>query len=501
MIPRAIRITIFIFGLVLFGAVLVVPLGALVYRVAVSWQAPDGGYLPSARQWVLMGRTVGLSACGVLTAMVLALPGAYAVGRFGRVSRAPMLATLLIVPLLLPPMVFSFGWQRLLGAHGPGMRDWGPLLRCVWVWGTWGWPIPALIIGAGWSRVGRAAYEAAILESSGGGAFLRAVLPSLRRHLVVSGLILFVLFVGEYSVPHSNGVIVVATELLTYVQSASMAECLRQSVPMMVLVLSLLVAIRLVWPARVAQEHDERRVETSRPQALAWCAVLAVVVGTAVFPIAALAWRATLVGELFEAFSTYRAELLWSLAICAGVGLVAILIGVLVVGNRWLRWPGVGVVCVAGVWPGAVVGEGVLAAYQSVDVVYNYWPILVIGLAARFAWIGVLSSWVASTAVARDVVSQAAIDGAGVAAARFSVQLRSQWPVLLAGWFVVAAVSLGDVAVVDIVQVPTPRMLATILIEKFHRFETGMLVSMSLLMVACAVPGAILMTVAFRRRS
>ncbi len=61
--------------------------------------------------------------------------------------------------------------------------------------------------------------------------------------------------------------------------------------------------------------------------------------------------------------------------------------------------------------------------------------------------------------------------------------------------------ALADVDVVAIVQVPSPHMVAAILIEKFHRFETGMLVALSLLMVASVAPGAILVAVILRRQN
>ncbi len=65
--------------------------------------------------------------------------------------------------------------------------------------------------------------------------------------------------------------------------------------------------------------------------------------------------------------------------------------------------------------------------------------------------------------------------------------------------FVAASMAMADLAVVTLVEVPSLRMVATILVEKFHRFETGMLVSLSLWMAAAVAPGAILAWMALRR--
>jgi len=505
------------FPFLCFGVTIVIPMVAVVCRAVGGGDVEQVEFAVSARQWTLMGRTAGLAFAGVGAALMLSLPGAYAVGRIGRIADTPFVVAILVIPLLVPPMVGAFGWQRALGVAG----EWSPHARCVWIWASWLWPIPAVVIGSGWSRVGRGAYEAALLVTTGFRAFCLAVVPSLWRHVLVSALILFVLFVGEYSVPHANGLIVLATELLVVSQVAQVSglvEVFRLSAPLVALIVVALAIARMAWPGDVHGQNGGGRTEAVRFGWSALCLLAMVFIVTTVVPIVTLAWRPTIVADLSEALATYGSELAGSLVVCAGAGMVASLVGVAVMtcgANRnrsWRRRIAITVAILPGIVPGALVGEAVLAAYKPVGAfydigpfgdwgwwLYNHWPIVVIGLAARYAWIGVLAAWLAIKSGSRETAAQAAVDGADLRTARLVIHLVHQWPTVLCGTLVAAAMAMSDVPVVSLVEVPSLPMIAKIVVEKFHRFETGMLVSLSLWMVASVLPGAFAAFVVLRR--
>ena len=175
-------------GVAAFLLILVLPALVLAYRSVELGRSDGVSALIEARQWGLFGRSVYLAAGGAGCAVLLSLPAAYVIGRIGRLTRAPAIGALLLAPLLLPPMVYAFGWQRMGLPSLPGA------LCCVWGWASWGWPVPAMLIGAGWAGGGRSAYEAAILVTTPGRAFVRAVLPLLVRQTGLALLILFAQF-------------------------------------------------------------------------------------------------------------------------------------------------------------------------------------------------------------------------------------------------------------------------------------------------------------------
>jgi ABC-type Fe3+ transport system permease subunit len=483
-------------GVALFLLSVVIPTVALLIR-SVGLGATEGeSVLGQTRYWVLLGRSLRLAAGGAALSVALSLPGAYVVGRLGRVSAKPMVGALLLAPLLLPPMVYAFGWQRLTPQLLPDE------LRCVWVWASWCWPIPAMLIGTSWARWGRSAYEAAVLEGSSGRAFFRVVLPLLVRPATLGGLIVLALLIGEYSVPHACNLVVAATSLLGWAsQSSRPADVLVPSLPLIILILVALAAAGWVWRRRgqAQVETTEASAATARSAVLV-VVMVGVVALTVALPITALAWTLKSWAVMREALTTYRTELASSVAIALTAGLVSVAMGMsLVVSGRW-RLPVVIAALALGIVPGALVGEGVLVAYQGVRPVYNNWPLLAIGFTARYGWIGILTAWLAAVSVGRDERAQARTDGAG----RTQISLRLGYApnvaLLATGVAIVAAMSLADVAAASLLQVPSVGPISLILIEKFHRFEDGMLISLSLWLVAGAVPAAVLAWAALRGR-
>jgi len=173
------------------------PTVALIARCVTDGRLPEGGLSVSTRQLGLLWRSVWLAAAATLACLIVSLPPAFVVGRLRSLSDRPIIIALMMGVILCPPTVLAFGWERILPPVVPGY------LKCIAVWALWAWPIPAMLIGAGWSHVGRRAFEDALLVTSPGGAFLRVALPLLRPYVVLAALILFVLFFGDYGVPHA----------------------------------------------------------------------------------------------------------------------------------------------------------------------------------------------------------------------------------------------------------------------------------------------------------
>jgi len=64
----------------------------------------------------------------------------------------------------------------------------------------------------------------------------------------------------------------------------------------------------------------------------------------------------------------------------------------------------------------------------------------------------------------------------------------------------VTTLGMTDVATASLVQVPSVRLISLIIIEKFHRFEDDMLISLSLWLVAAAVGSAVLVAAVRRHQ-
>ncbi len=486
-----------------FLSAMVLPALALIARCIAQGEPPTGGFAISSRQLGLFLRSVWLSGVATFLALVLSIPGAYVIGQVRRHARhggwtLPLVTAMLVAVLLCPPMVYSFGWERLLPAHFP------PELRCIGVWAFWAWPIPAMLIGGGWSRVGGRAHEAAVLVTSPGEAFLRVVVPLLLRYVGLSGLILFGLFFSDYVVPHACGLLVYSTELLVWASSSSRPiDTAWPATLSLATTVAVLVMILLLW-RRCSTGHEGDGVSVARAGrgdklilVAAGCFAISWLLPVGGLLVNVTSWRV-----FPEALAVYKWDLAWSLGIAAFSGVLVVGMGLGVTATSRLRNPGLVWALLFGALPGALIGESLVASYNLDRLwwVYDHWPIMAIGYVSRFGWIGVLTAALVRAGASPDLEAQARTDGASRAQVFGHISIPTSWPALLGGVAVVTALSLADVAVSTLVRPPTLNPIAHVLFEKFHRFEDDMLIALSMWLVIASVPGAIILALVGNRR-
>jgi ABC-type Fe3+ transport system permease subunit len=475
------------------------PTAALIGRCIVQGAAPEGGFSFSARQLGLLWRSLWLSVVATGLCILISLPGAYVIGRLRGLAHRPLIAALLMMCLLSPPMVYAFGWERILPA------TFNPYVRCIGVWALWAWPIPALLIGTGWSRAGLSAYEAALTVASPATAFARVGLPVVRPYVALAGLVVFALYFSDYGVPHACFLNVYATELLG--RAESHGHVIDTAWPALLsggVTGVSLCAMYLVWRAAAADIEDDGRLTqavASTSPALTAAALLCFLVSWGL-PIGALAGKFTARYAVVEALRTYATDLSWSLGVSVMSGLLAVAMGLGLVTAPRSRGVSLIWAVAFGALPGALIGASLVAAYNNhiTGWLYDNCPIVAVSYISRFGWIGVLTALVVKRTSVQSLIDQARTDGASDAAILARIQIPASWPALLCGAAIVAAMSVADVATSSLVRVPSFSPIAHVLIEKFHRFEEDMLVSLSLLLVFATLPPALLFTLALARR-
>jgi ABC-type Fe3+ transport system permease subunit len=164
----------------------------------------------------------------------------------------------------------------------------------------------------------------------------------------------------------------------------------------------------------------------------------------------------------------------------SGVAALAMGFGV-VMGTR-LRSLTTGWAMVFGALPGALIGEALVTAYNrpSLGWLYDHWPIVALAYVARFGWIGLLVALLVLRHRVGDLSAQARTDGATESGILSHLLIPMNWALPAAGVAVVAALSPADLSVSALVRVPTFNPIAYIVMDKFHRFENGMIVALSL---------------------
>jgi iron(III) transport system permease protein len=157
--------------------------------------------ISSARFWPLLGNSIRLA---LATTAVCGLIGVAAGILFAK-SDLPLRSGfmwLLTVPFVLPPYFVALGWARVFARIGTSASDWlFGFGGCVLVLSSVFLPITMLLTFASILNVDRRLEEAARLVSGWPGVLRRVTLPLSAPGIVFSLVLVFLLAMGELSVP------------------------------------------------------------------------------------------------------------------------------------------------------------------------------------------------------------------------------------------------------------------------------------------------------------
>ncbi|MBI3319123.1 MAG: iron ABC transporter permease [Candidatus Omnitrophica bacterium] len=168
--------------------------------------------LASARTWILLGHSVALALLTTLFAVGLGMPLGILLGRTDLPCRTLLLA-FFAIPLLVPPYITAVSWSYALGREGLVARWLGaPMAQqtaawlfglpgCVLVLGSTFLPIVMFLTMTSLQSVNPRLEEAGRLVSGWFGALKGISLPIALPGILLSAILVFLLSLGEVSVP------------------------------------------------------------------------------------------------------------------------------------------------------------------------------------------------------------------------------------------------------------------------------------------------------------
>ncbi len=503
-------------GWLVVAAALAAPLAGMVL-VATGSGTIATGMVAVPSGWVLLVRSLTLSAVATLVGLLLGLLPAGLLGS-SRGPMTPVLLGLTLVPLLVPPQVYAYAWQLATSPQGVL----GGILTCdvssMWVGGAvrsgmisagWLWPVVAMILAAGWRSTGQTVYSLAILDATPGRAYLRAVVPVLRPHLMAAAALVFALTLIEYAIPHLTLSRVYATELQVLLDVGAPPEQVMRMAAQVIVIVLVLAGV-VAWSVRstadwqsvdAADEADLRAgsprwaVRTPAGRA-AWGGSCLVWLGTVGLPIGVMAASLRSIRAWTEGFVLFAREWGVSLVVSLVAALLAaaLAMGTAVLGRatawRWLRIGSL-TALLAALMPPAALGLGFVVVFNragTVGDVYTETPwVWILALVGRYGGIAVLIAWLAVGRRGIVAADQARTDGAGGAGVLAFVLLPMVWPSLLAAALIVVALSLFEVIVTQLVgPVGFPSIAMTIL-GHMHYGRDDVVITTSLTVVAAGV--------------
>jgi iron(III) transport system permease protein len=464
--------------------------------------------LPDRFRLGLVARTLFYNLAAGVVATLLALPAAWVLGR-GRGAMVTLLWVLLPCALLMPSLVFAYGWQQCLRLAEPVLVPLGlsfspggaaDVVRCILTLAAWLWPLPACIIGLVLCRLDPAPEQQAALDGARG----RILLAQLRGPMLASAALVTLLALQEFAVYEPTGISVMATEVRMvyetgafsslsggagefYTHEARTAAALAISAPLLV-ASALLALLALRGIAGTAGEVASGEVPRSlRPPGAVLAVALIVLILTMGSPIA---------GLLFSLRSDAPASLLvqqiWPqlLGSLATAGLTALLVLILGMGAavRWLRGS-LALAVVLFLVGGQLLAIVLVAIFNRpwLLAVYDSIALPVLAYVGRFGWIALVAarlSWGSSWRELRDL---ARVDGANATQCARWVVLPLVMPLLLAAALVVGALSLSEVPATMILSPQQPQVLTPTLMGWVHIARSDAMIQASLVLVGTVI--------------
>src|SRR5882724_5234486 len=157
--------------------------------------------ISSARFWPLFGNSIQLALATTTVCGLIGVPAGILFAKSDLSWRSGFM-WLLTVPLVLPPYFVALGWARVVARIGTIASDWlFGFGGCVLVLSSVFLPITMLLTFASILNVDRRLEEAARLVSGWPGVLRRVTLPLSAPGIVFSLVLVFLLAVGELSVP------------------------------------------------------------------------------------------------------------------------------------------------------------------------------------------------------------------------------------------------------------------------------------------------------------
>ncbi len=479
----------------------------------------------SEREWILLKNSLTLALLVSLITLFLGVPLGLLLGKTD-IPFKRQLSLILCIPILIPPYIMAVSVDNCLGQEGilrPFLPGW--VLRSlsdhylglggsVFVLSTVYLPIPMLLTICLLKNVNPSLEEAARLCAKWPLVLKEITLPIIRPGLTLSALLVFVLCLGEFSVPSYLRYQVFSVESFTQFSAVyDFGSATAQSMPLAVIALLLLVAesrysrksLFLSTPLVSGTKTLEIALGRSRPYLFILVSCLAFLI--VIVPLLSLFYSSLDLFIYEEAIKVAGDALLRSFFYAfLGASLLAVLgfLSAYTIKNRQIWcWRLVDMTSLfLFAIPGTVLGIGLIATWNNswTQFVYSSLLIIVLGYLARYH---VLSSRIILSQlylISPSMEEAAQLAGAGWLSRMLFILAPLSKRAIMAAWLCVFLFCLRDTDISLIVYPPGCETLPVRIFTLMANGSPGLISSLCMLMVVSVlVPASILWHLRWRR--
>ncbi|MDQ3563539.1 MAG: iron ABC transporter permease [Pseudomonadota bacterium] len=473
--------------------------------------------LSSHRAWALLAQSLMLSSLTALCGTVLGVPLGVLFGKTDLPLRH-LFVVLFTLPLLLPPYLLAVAWSAVLGREGwlSEMADGGlAAMSSAWLFGLPGcvlvlttvfMPIAMLLTIAYLKTVDPRLEEAGRLIARRPRVLFGITLPLIRPGLAWAALLIFLLTVGEFSVPMTLRYAVFPVEILTQFSAFyDFGAATAAAVPLALLTVALLV---IEWRIARAPRPSMRGFMGSAEGSVirlgaarvGWCLTVGLIcLVLVIVPVGGLVLQ-TSPTDYVDALGRAGDSLVRSLLYAAiGATLLAVLgffCGYLVHTRALRAWRGVDfLTLLLLVLPAPVIGMGLISLWNrpATDWIYGTPAMILIGYLAQYLALTSRTTAATLAQIPRSMDEAAAVTGAGWFRRLSMITIPLARPGLLAAWLIAYLFCLRDTGIAMLVYPPGHDTLPVRIFTLMANSPEGLIAALCvLMMIATFLPLAAL---------
>ncbi len=412
----------------------------------------------ASRPWILLGRSLGLSAAVVAGTLVVGIPMGVLLARTDILGRR----VLLLVhgfPMFLPPYLLALGWFYLFGQQGflgseassrLLFHGLGHVVVLVLAFA----PVVTTLVVLGLWNIDPSLEEAARVSARPLRVALGILLPAAWPSITLASILVSALSFSELGVPMFLRVDVYPAAIFSRLGGINPdpGEAFLLALPLVPVTLALVFAER--WRKRPFDVLGLRHRDRAPLPLGAWRGLLSGacwgLAAWSLLPIASLAIRAG-AGGGFAQLSEWIGGSVVSSLVSAGVAATAVVgIGAVIGHAVARRLPGSGFLDLIGILafvvPAVLLGVGLIAVWNrpATQFLYTGLAIIIFGYTARYGVIGIRTVAVAVSQSPLSLEQAGATFGAGFLRRFVSIVLPLHGRALVAAWFLVAVFCLRD---------------------------------------------------------
>ncbi len=481
------------------------------------------GVLNSRHQWLLIEHSLTLAFLVTFLALILGTPLGLLLGKTD-LPMARVLAGVFTIPLLLPPYILAVSWADLLASRGPLKGMISPsilpflshhlfgLPGCVLVLTSAFLPIPMLLTMAFLPTVNPSLEEAGRLVAGWGKVLKGITLPLIAPSLAFSAMLVFLLALGEFSVPNFLRYPVFSVESFTQFAAFHDFRTATAAATPMILVALLMSGEYLFWRGKShpgpLQGRD--RLIISLGKTRNWTMVITIVGAliTVILPLTALIIQSSSLQTYFMALekagdSLARSLLYASLGACL-LTILGFFTGYTIHRKAMDLWPledFLTLLLLA--LPGTVIGMGLISIWNTpwTSVIYTTPLIILMGYLAKYSALTSRITVAQLDQIPPSMEEAAQMSGAGwfrrVALIVIPLARRG----LLAAWLVGYIFSLRDTAVTMLVYPPGCDTLPVRIFTLMANGSPRLIAALCVIMIGVTLlPGILLWTMTAKGR-